>query len=203
MKKLLLATNNPGKLRELEALLGDLPLHLLSPRAVGIDLEVVETGESYAQNAVLKSSAFAQRSGLACLADDSGLEVDALDGRPGLHSARFSLQPGATDSDRRRLLLNQLAGKARPWTARFRCWVAFAEPMPEDRIELNLAEGICSGEVIPEERGMNGFGYDPIFLLPEQGRTMAELPSEVKNAISHRARAVQNIRSVLLKWLNS
>lgn len=203
MKTLLLATNNSGKLSELHALLGDLPVRLAAPRALGIDLEVEETGETYAQNAALKAAAFARRSGLACLADDSGLEVDALDGRPGLHSARFSPQPGATDCDRRRLLLAQLAVKPRPWTARFRCWVALTVPLAGGGLEIYHAEGVCPGEIIPEERGEHGFGYDPIFLPAGEARTMAELPLEVKNTLSHRGRAVTAIRPLLLKFLES
>lgn len=201
MKTLLLATNNSGKLSELQSLLGGLPLRLATPRALGIDIEVNETGETYAQNAALKAAAFARHSGLACLADDSGLEVDALDGRPGLHSARFSPQPGATDGDRRRLLLALLTGKPRPWTARFCCWVALTIPLAGGGLEIHHAEGVCPGEIIPEERGEHGFGYDPIFLPAGEARTMAELPPEVKNTLSHRARAVIAIRPLLLKYL--
>jgi len=113
--------------------------------------------------------------------------VDALDGLPGLHSARFVARPDATDADRRQALLEHLRGKPRPWLARFRCWVAVVTPDGE----THLAEGVCPGEIIPEERGQNGFGYDPIFYLPELGKTMAELSMDEKNRLSHRARAVR------------
>jgi XTP/dITP diphosphohydrolase len=119
--------------------------------------------------------------------------VEALDGGPGLHSHRFAPQPGATDADRRRYLLDRIAGRPRPWTARFRATVAIALPSGEVR----LASGACEGEIIPEERGENGFGYDPIFLIPGLGRTMAELDMEEKNRLSHRARAVLNAIPIL------
>jgi XTP/dITP diphosphohydrolase len=192
--RLLLATTNPGKLTELLPLLDGLGLVLVTPADLGLRLEVEENGATYAENAGLKAAAFCAASGLPCLADDSGLEVDALDGRPGLHSARFSPIPGASDADRRRRLLEQLAGRPRPWTARFRCVVALAIPGQA----LRFAEGICPGEIIPQERGAGGFGYDPVFLLPELGRTMAELPMEEKNRLSHRARAVLAARAA---WL--
>jgi XTP/dITP diphosphohydrolase len=197
MAKILLATNNQGKLKEIQALLADLPLELLTPRAVGLQLAVDETGQTYAENAALKGLAFAQAAGLLTLADDSGLEVDALDGQPGLHSARFSLKPGATDADRRAYLLERLAGKPQPWIARFRCVIALVEPTGR----VQFTEGICPGQIISEERGDNGFGYDPIFWLPELGKTMAELSMEQKNRLSHRARAVLAARPQLQEFL--
>jgi XTP/dITP diphosphohydrolase len=195
--KLLLATNNRGKVAEIKALLDGLGIQLLTPAGLGLQLEVAEDGATYAENASKKASAFAHLSGLASLADDSGLEVDALGGKPGLHSHRFAPQPGATDADRRRFLLARLSGRPRPWTARFRATVAVALPSGEVR----LASGECEGEIIPEERGSGGFGYDPIFLLPELGRTMAELGMEEKNRLSHRARAVQNAIPILKEVL--
>lgn len=197
MKTLLLASNNKGKLRELQAILVDLPLELLSPADLGLTLEVDEDGSTYAENAAKKALAFANASGLTCLADDSGLEVDALDGAPGLYSARYSPKRGATDKDRRQYLLQNLADKPRPWTARFRATVAVAGPEGD----LDWAEGICEGQIIPEERGTGGFGYDPIFLLDGMDQTMAELPEETKNRLSHRARAVQAAKQILLKKL--
>ncbi len=194
MNKLLLATNNKGKLRELRAILADLPFELLSPAEIGLDLDVPEDGVTYIENATRKALAFQRASGLTCLADDSGLEVDALNGAPGLHSARYSSKPGATDSDRRAYLLKNLQGQPRPWTARFRATVAIADMHGN----VQTAEGTCPGEIIPEERGTGGFGYDPIFLLPEPGLTMAELSEETKNRLSHRARAVQAARQILL-----
>lgn len=197
---LLVASTNPGKLREFQALLAGLPVRLVLPSSLGITLTVEETGQTYAENAVLKAAAYCHAGGVITLADDSGLEVDALGGAPGLHSARYSPQPGASDADRRALLLqNLLAGTApRPWTARFRCVVAVAVPGGE----VELADGAVEGEIIPEERGQNGFGYDPLFFMPELGRTMAELPEEQKNHLSHRGRAVQNAVPVLRRLLS-
>jgi XTP/dITP diphosphohydrolase len=215
MLQILIATNNPGKLREIQALLAGIPAELVLPRQLGIEMDVAETGETYAENAALKAVSFARASGLLTLADDSGLEVDALDGRPGLHSARFSPEPGATDADRRRLLRERLAGSPRPWKARFRCVVAIAEPATEPdmphitstphliSVDLSYSEGVCEGEIIPDERGSDGFGYDPVFLLPELGRTMAELTMEEKNHLSHRARAILAARPRLLELLGA
>jgi len=195
-KRLLIATNNRGKMAEIRALLAGLEVSLVTPGDLGLDLEVPEQGQTYAENAAYKALAFAAASGLLSLADDSGLEVDALNGRPGLHSKRFGPQP-ATDASRRRYLLEQLAGRPRPWTARFRATLALARPGSEVR----LTEGICEGEIIPEERGSNGFGYDPLFLIPGTGRTMAELSMDEKNRLSHRARAVRNALPILRELL--
>jgi len=197
--QILIASSNPGKLREIQEILEGQPFELHLPAERGIRLEVVEDGLTYAANAVLKARAYAQAGNCITLADDSGLEVDALDGQPGLHSARYSLKPGATDADRRAFLLQNLRGKARPWTAHFHCTVAIATPAGE----IFFAEGDCPGEIISEERGSNGFGYDPIFLLPERGLTMAELDSADKNQISHRARAIKAALPVLLNLAQS
>jgi len=193
MPKLLIATNNSGKLREYEELLAGLPLELTSPAREGLSLEVEETGESFAENARLKAIAYAQASGLLTLADDSGLEVDALGGRPGVRSARYAGE-GADDERRYRLLLEEMRGV--PWekrTARFRCVIAIATPEGEVR----TAEGTCEGIIAFEPRGEHGFGYDPVFYLPQHGKTMAELEPSAKNRISHRARAAQKAREIL------
>ncbi len=187
MSRILLATSNPGKVREILAILDGTGIEVLTPQDLGVDLDVNEDGQTYAENAAKKGRAFAHVTGLLTLADDSGLEVDALGGLPGLHSARFAPQPGATDADRRIYLLQCLAGLPCPWTARFRCIIALVSPAGEER----FAEGICPGEIIPEERGNNGFGYDPIFFIPELGKTMAELDLMQKNHLSHRARALR------------
>ena len=187
MHQIMLATANRGKLHELQALLTGLPLSLVLPADLGLRQEVPETGDTYAANAALKAQAFANLSGLLTLADDSGLEVDALGGLPGVRSARFSPLPHATDADRRQYLLQQLGELPRPWTAHFHCTVALASPEGA----VYFADGDCPGEIIPTERGANGFGYDPIFLLTGLGRTMAELTTEEKNTLSHRARAIQ------------
>lgn len=187
MDTLLLATENRGKQKELLELLIRLPLRLLFPQDVGLHLEVEEDGAAYAENAALKARAYARALGIPALADDSGLEVDLLDGRPGIRSARFSPLPNATDADRRVYLLSLLEGKPRPWHAHFHATVALALPFGD----VYFTEGDCRGEIIPEERGTNGFGYDPIFLLSELGLTMAELSTQQKNRLSHRARAVK------------
>jgi XTP/dITP diphosphohydrolase len=192
MKQLLIATNNKGKIKELQDLLKDIGIELVTPAQINLDLDVVEDGSTYAENASKKAIAFAQASGLISLADDSGLEVDALDGAPGLYSARYGSPDGhavkLSDAERRALLIRNLQDKPRPWTARFHATIAIAVPSGE----IHLAEGFCEGEIIPEERGAGGFGYDPVFLLSELGKTMAELSIEEKNRLSHRARAVMN-----------
>lgn len=193
MTRLLIATHNPGKLREYKALLADLPLILTGPGREGIELGIEETGESFRQNAVLKARAYAQASGLLTLADDSGLEVDVLGGEPGVFSSRYA-GPGADDEDRVRLLLRKLEGV--PWeerTARFRCVIALATPQGE----MWTAEGSCEGIIAFEPRGEHGFGYDPVFYLPQLDKTMAQLPAEIKNHISHRARAAEKTRAIL------
>lgn len=187
MTQLLLATTNTGKVKELRALLHDLEFELVTPNALHLDLDVEESGATYAENAALKALTYCKASGIPTLADDSGLEVDVLGGLPGLHSARFSPEPGATDADRRTRLLELLHEEPHPWYAQFRCIVAIAV---HGEI-VHYTEGTCPGEIISEERGENGFGYDPIFFLPELDRTMAELPMQEKNRISHRARAVK------------
>lgn len=187
MPKLLLASSNPGKLREFRALLAGTGLELIAPAEIGLNLEVDETGQTYVENARLKAQAYALASGMIILADDSGLEVDALGGEPGIHSARYAPQPGADDAVRRRYLLSRLAAHPSPWPAHFHCTVAVAIPGGE----VHFEHGDCHGEIIPQERGHNGFGYDPIFLVAGRQRTMAELPAHVKNEISHRARAVK------------
>ena len=187
MNTLLIASGNMGKLREIEAILAAFPVELRLPKMIGLDLNVVEDGADYAENAAKKALAYSSASGLTVLADDSGLEVDVLGGQPGLYSARYAPWEGATDADRRRYLLQNLQGKPRPWKARFHCTVAIATPDGG----LEFAQGNCPGEIIPEERGSNGFGYDPIFYIPELGQTMAELGMDQKNTLSHRARAVR------------
>ena len=208
MTKLLIATNNKGKLLEIQALLHDINVELLTPAQVNLNLEVDETGKTYAENAALKGVAFARGSGLLTLADDSGLEVQALDGLPGIISARFAPLPDATDADRRAYLLMRLRDKPRPWLARFRCVVALVRTglnsvSDTSAPDVRFTEGICPGEIIPTERGQNGFGYDPIFLLPEIGRTMAELTMEEKNHLSHRARAIQAALPILIDMIRN
>jgi XTP/dITP diphosphohydrolase len=197
MRSILIATNNKGKIEEIRAMLDGLGHPLLTPADLGLTLEVAEDGKTYAENATRKAAAFALAGGMIALGDDSGLEVDTLGGQPGLHSHRFCPIPNATDADRRKYLLERLSDKPRPWSARFRATVAIALPSGE----VHLASGQCEGEIIPDERGSNGFGYDPIFFIPELGYTMAELEMDEKNRLSHRARAIQNAIPILKKVL--
>lgn len=199
MIKLLLATNNQGKLKELRSLLNGLDLKLVTPADLGLNLEIKETGESYQENAILKAAGFAKASNLWSLADDTGLEVEVLDGAPGLYSARYAPRPGATDRDRRQYLLHNLEEKPRPWKAVFRCVVALYGPDGS----LMTKEGICPGEIIPDERGEGGFGYDPVFLLEKLRLTMAELSLADKNTLSHRSRAIWKMVPVLKELSSS
>ena len=192
MQKLLLGTRNRGKQDELITLLSNLRLEILTPQQMGISIEVEETGTTYSENARLKALAYASHSGRWSLSDDSGLEVEALDGAPGLRSARLGGE-GKSDTDRRRLLIEMLADHSRPWEARFRATVSLAGPTGE----FEVAVGQCTGEIITEERGTEGFGYDPIFLIHELGKTMAELGMEEKNQFSHRARALKALLPAL------
>ena len=208
---LLIATNNQGKIKELHELLAESGIQLITPAEIDLDLDVEEDGRTYAENASKKAIAFAQASGLISLADDSGLEVDALDGAPGLYSARYGSMNGEklSDAGRRQFLLKNLKDKPRPWKARFHATIAIAIPerlwgqatrhlrVQEPVSGLLMFEGYCPGEIIPEERGSGGFGYDPIFFLPELGKTMAELTIDEKNRLSHRARAVMNASGTL------
>jgi len=192
-RKLLLATNNRGKVHEYRHLLTDIPFELVTLADAGVTAEVVEAGESLEENARLKATTLAAQSGLIAMADDSGLEVDALGGEPGRLSARYAGE-GASDKDRISYLLSRL--KDVPWekrTARFRCVIAVATPSGE----VTLSSGECRGLITFEPKGRQGFGYDPVFYLPELGQTMAELPMEVKNQISHRGLAARKVNQVL------
>ncbi len=194
---LLIATHNPGKRRELTALLSDLPVKLVDLLDVGISEAIVEPYERLEDNARWKAMRYAERTGLWTLADDSGLEIDALGGAPGVHSARFA-GPDADDLVRIRKVLELMADV--PWpqrTARFRCVIALARP-GEPPV---LVEGRIEGYIAFEPRGTYGFGYDPIFYIPGLGKTMAELPIAMKNQISHRARAARKAREILKRWL--
>ena len=193
MPKLLLATGNQGKLHELESLLQGLPYQLITPLEASISTKVDEVGRSLEENASLKATIMAGRSQLLTLADDSGLEVEALGGEPGVLSARYA-GANATDSNRIDRLLTRL--KDVPWEkrrARFRCAIAVATPEGQ----VNLFSGECDGLITLEPRGEMGFGYDPIFYLPQLGKTMAQLPLEVKNQLSHRGRATRKAMPLL------
>ena len=190
-----MATNNQGKVNEYRSLLKGIPVQIVSLADQGISTVVDEVGETLEENAILKATALASESGLVALADDSGLEVDALNGEPGRLSARYAGE-GASDLDRVNYLLSRL--KDVPWekrSARFRCVIALAMPSGE----VKTCTGECRGFIALEPKGENGFGYDPVFYLPEFGKTMAELPSEIKNQVSHRARAAKKVYRLLKK----
>lgn len=196
---LVLATRNKNKLRELTSILSDLPVRVESIASFPGAPDVEETGATMAENALLKARAAARHTGLWAMADDSGLEVDALDGRPGVYSARFA-GPGATDADNNAKLLRLLEGVPDPRrTARFRCAIALVSPDGDEYVD----EGVCEGVVAREPRGEGGFGYDPLFIVPEYGRTFAELPPEVKDRISHRARALAAAKRRLARLLGA
>ncbi len=192
MVKILLATNNDGKVREYRLLLRDLPYELVT-LAEQATTTVSEVGESLEENARLKAVAYSTQSQLTALADDSGLEVDALGGEPGPLSARYAGE-GASDSDRVNYLLSRLEHVSWPQrSACFRCVIAVATPSGE----VEICSGECHGLISFAPRGEHGFGYDPVFYLPELDKTMAELPLEVKNQVSHRGQAVRKVFQVL------
>jgi len=191
--RMLLATQNEGKVREYRRLLRDIPFQLLTPADVGIATAVEETGVSYRENAAIKAEALARQSGILSLADDSGLEVDALGGEPGLMSARYAGEE-ASDRDRVDYLLHKLEGVPMDErTARFKCVIAVAAP--DGRVEFCFGE--CLGVIGLHPVGEGGFGYDPVFYLPRLGKVMAELPLEVKNEISHRGQAAKKLTQAL------
>lgn len=226
MRTLLIATHNPGKMREYRALLADLPLDLVSLDDVGITQTLAENGDTFEANAILKAEGYARLSGLWTWADDSGLAVDALDGKPGVHSARFG-GDGLSDAQRCHYLLEQLqAHPERPRTARFHCVVALALPYTASApsanavdsvadsvddsvadafavdavasvIEVETTEGMLEGCIVETPKGENGFGYDPVFYVPDLGMTLAQAAAEVKNRISHRAQAANRAKAKL------
>jgi XTP/dITP diphosphohydrolase len=187
LQTIVVATRNSGKLREFQALLQSLPSRVLCLKDAGIDRDVEESGSTFAENARLKALAYSRLTGHAVLADDSGLEVMALGGRPGVHSARYAGE-GASDADRNTKLLQELENEHRR-DARFFCALALARK----GILLLEAEGECRGVITHAPRGANGFGYDPVFFFPELDKTFAELNREEKNRTSHRTRAVENL----------
>jgi len=192
--KLLLATYNKGKIREYRSLLSGIPYEVLSLSDCGITKEVAETGETYEQNALLKATSMASISCLLALADDSGLEVEALGGEPGVRSARYAGEK-ASDADRNAFLLAKL--KQAPnihRNAQFRCVIAIAEPNGK----VALFSGSCKGIITEKPKGAHGHGYDPVFFIPELGKTMAELTMAEKNLVSHRARAAAKAREYLI-----
>jgi len=197
--KLLVATGNPNKACELADLLSGVPFEIVSLRDLGLPTEIDEPADTFEGNAVIKAEAYSQMSGMLTLADDSGLEIDALNGEPGVHSKRFAGED-ATDGDRVQIVLQKLEGV--PWeqrTAQYRCVIAVAEP----GVNTVTCESVCSGIIGHELRGSGGFGYDPVFYLPEYDQTVAELPLKEKNKISHRAKAAKQAIVLLKERTNS
>jgi XTP/dITP diphosphohydrolase len=192
--ELLIATHNAGKIRELTALLSNLPLRLRRLSEFPQIEEVEETGETFAANAELKARLYSRQTNLWTLADDSGLEVDALNGAPGVLSARYG-GANATDAERNALLLAALNGTDEPQrTARFTCAIALHEPKAKT---TKLFAGTCEGRISRQPRGNNGFGYDPLFIPKGYAQTFGELPDELKQQLSHRARALLAVRAYL------
>jgi XTP/dITP diphosphohydrolase len=199
---LVIATSNEGKLLELRSLFGDLPVQLLSlPNVLGDRLVIPEDGATFEANATTKARTACKATGLYALADDSGLEVTALDGRPGVRSARFAHER-ATDAENNAALLRELEEVPdAERIARFRCVLALASPWDRDHVETT--EGFVEGLIARAPRGSGGFGYDPLFILPELGgRAVAELGESEKNRISHRGRAAKAMRAVILRMLD-
>lgn len=196
MRKLVIATRNAGKAREVAALLADLPYQVVSLADYPAAPEVEETGSTFVENAVLKAHAYAAFTGELTLADDSGLEVDALDGAPGVYSSRFA--PSDFERNARLLdMMERIPDEQR--TARFRCAIAIAEPPVAgvDPERVQVCEGAVEGIIAREPKGEHGFGYDPVFFVPSLGRHMAELAADEKNAISHRGKALAKARQLL------
>jgi len=185
---IVVATRNAGKLREFRSLLTSLGSRILSLNDLSLDVELEESGDGFAENARLKAVGYSCLTPYPVLADDSGLEVEALGGRPGIHSARYA-GPGASDSDRISKLLGELENAAGSRSARFVCALALAQ----DGVLLLETAGECRGIIAKGPRGTNGFGYDPVFLFPELGKTYAELSEPEKNQYSHRARATASL----------
>ena len=190
--RILVATTNEGKLREYRRLLADVPG--LELETLSVSVEVDEDQDTFAENAMKKATEIAVATGAACLADDSGIEVDALGGRPGVFSARYSGE-GATDASNNQKLLDELQGVADDRRrARFRCAIAVVDPRGH---LLAATEGVCEGRIGHEPKGLHGFGYDPLFIPEGYSQTLAELGPETKNAISHRAKAAAKLVSLL------
>ncbi|HVJ21455.1 MAG TPA: RdgB/HAM1 family non-canonical purine NTP pyrophosphatase [Polyangiaceae bacterium] len=199
---IVLASTNPGKVAELRALFADLPVQLLSVTDVlGEPLSVSEDGLTFEQNAAIKAKAVCSATRMLALADDSGLEVEALGGRPGVRSARYASER-ATDAENNAALLRELEDvEDRSRAARFRCVLALVSPWRDGQVQV--AEGTCEGAIARAPRGSGGFGYDPLFIVPDfEGRAMAELSEDEKNSISHRARAARALKPMLIRALN-
>lgn len=199
MKRVIIATQNKGKAKDFEALLAPLGYEVLTLRDVAADMDVEETGVTFEENAVIKAEAVADALQTTVIADDSGLEIDVLGGEPGVYSARYA---GLEKSDEANIdkVLGKLEGVMEDErTARFRCVLAIASPGKK----TITFSGSCEGNIIGERRGENGFGYDPIFYVPNLGKTMAELTPEEKASISHRGNAIRELKNAMPDWLEN
>lgn len=197
--RVVLASTNRHKIDEFRALLADVPCELIGPADLDLTVEVEETGATFHENAVLKAIAYAEAANLPALADDSGLEIDALGGEPGVYSARWAGE-GTPYEERFRIFFERLASVVdEQRTARYHCVIAVAQPAPHGL--YTVVDGTLEGRISREARGSGGFGYDPIFYVPEQGRTVGEMTSAEKHAISHRGRAAAAVREPLKRLL--
>lgn len=194
--KMLLATRNRNKIREMREILGELGIEVISQEEAGLNLDPEENGTTFEENAAIKAKAVAEASGMPAIADDSGLSVDALGGAPGVYSARYG-GPGLDDTGRWQLLLENMRGEKNR-ACRYVCVICAAFP---DGTTIS-ARGECPGILMEAPQGTGGFGYDPVFYMPEYSRTMAEITSEEKNAVSHRAKAIWKFKTELEKTLN-
>lgn len=193
MKRLIFATGNQNKMREIREILADLPVEILSMKEAGIEADIVEDGKTFEENAIIKAKAIMELTGELVLADDSGLEIDYLNKEPGIYSARY-MGEDTSYRIKNASLIERLAGVPdEKRTARFVC--AIAATFPDGTVKTT--EGVIEGRIGYEERGENGFGYDPIFYVPEFGCTTAELSEEQKNAVSHRGKALEKMREIL------
>ena len=196
-QRLLVATGNPGKVSEFADMFADLQLEWIGLADLGLNLVVAETGATFRENAIIKATEYAAASGLLTLADDSGLEVDALDGRPGVQTARYG-GVGLTQVQRYELLLEEMKGvPMAERSARFRCVIALSSGQGI----IGESSGVCEGKIAERPAGNGGFGYDPVFFLPYRGQTMAELPAAQKHLISHRGKAIAKIAPLLRQVL--
>ena len=193
--KFVLATSNPGKIREMRAILARVGMEVVTPKELNIGLDVEETGTTFAENSMLKAKAYCEATGLPAIADDSGICVDALNGGPGVYSARYGGE-GLDDDGRTRLLMENMKGQTTR-TAHYACAIACAFPNGDTL----TAEGRCDGTIAYAPMGDGGFGYDPVFFLPEKAKTMAQLTPEEKDQISHRGRALEDFAAKLETYL--
>lgn len=199
MKQVIIATQNKGKAKDFEALFGPHGYEVLTLRDVAKDMDVEETGVTFEENAILKAEAVAEALQTTVIADDSGLEIDALNGEPGVYSARYAGEAKSDEANIEKVLTKLEGVPEEQRTARFRCVLAIASPNKE----TVTYSGACEGMILSERRGDHGFGYDPIFFVPNEGKAMAELLPEEKAAISHRGNALRELEKAMPEWLDN